>query len=52
MIGPGEPPAMVLTRDRPGRPAGRTAYVYDAGPVASTALAGFEVEAADLFARP
>ncbi|WP_420455639.1 Uma2 family endonuclease [Rubrivirga sp.] len=53
VIDPGEQTVMVLTREHPGRTGlARTAYVYEAGPVASTALAGFEVEAADLFARP
>ena len=52
-IDPGERSVMVLTRERPGRTGlARTAYVYETGPVASSALAGFEVEAASLFARP
>jgi len=53
VIDPGERSVMVLSRERPGRAGlARTAYVYEAGPVASAALAGFEAEAADLFARP
>ncbi|WP_412061739.1 Uma2 family endonuclease [Rubrivirga sp. IMCC45206] len=53
VIDPGERSVMVLTREHPGLAGlARTAYVYEAGPVASTALAGFEVEAANLFDRP
>lgn len=53
VIDPGERSVMVLTREHPGRAGlARTAYVYERGPVASSVLAGFEVEAADLFARP
>ena len=53
ILDPGERSAMVLTRQRPGRTGlARTAYVYESGPVASGVLAGFEVDAAALFARP
>lgn len=53
VIDPGEQSVMVLTREHPGRTGlRRTGYVYQSGPVASVALGGFEVEAADLFARP
>ena len=53
ILDPGERSAMVLTRERPGRTGlARTAYVYESGPVASAALPGFRVDAADLFARP
>ena len=53
VIDPGERSVMVLTRETPGLAGlSRTAYVYESGPVASTALPGFEVEAASLFARP
>ena len=52
-VDPGGQSVMVLSRERPGRTGlVRTAYVYEAGPVASTALPGFEVEAASVFARP
>ncbi|MEM0962837.1 MAG: Uma2 family endonuclease [Bacteroidota bacterium] len=53
VIDPGERSVMVLMRERPGLAGlARTAYVYESGLVASTALAEFEVEAADLFSRP
>ncbi|MGB3541575.1 Uma2 family endonuclease [Rubrivirga sp.] len=54
VVDPGEAQSvMVLTREQPGKTGlSRTAYVYDAGPVASSVLDGFEVEAADVFARP
>ena len=53
ILDPGERSAMVLTRERPGRTGlARTAFVYESGPVASSALTGFEAEVADLFARP
>ena len=53
VIDPGEQSVMVLTRERPGLAGlSRTAYVYEAGLVASAALEGFELEAASLFARP
>ena len=53
ILDPGVRSAMVLTRERPGPTGlGRTAYVYEAGPVASAVLDGFEVDAASLFARP
>lgn len=53
ILDPGERSVMVLSRERPGRTGlARTAFVYEAGPVASVALSGFEVEAATLFARP
>ena len=53
VLDPGAQSVMVLTRERPGLAGlARTAYVYERGPVASTALPGFEVEAADVFARP
>ena len=52
-IDPGERSVMVLSRERPGLAGlARTAYVYEAGPVASAALPGFEVDAADLFGHP
>ena len=53
VIDPGEESVMVLTRERPGLTGlARTAYVYERGAVASSVLDGFEVEAAELFARP
>ena len=53
VIDPGEESVMVLTRERPGLTGlARTAYVYERGAVASSALDGFEMEAASLFARP
>ena len=53
VLDPGERSVMVLTRETPGLAGlARTAYVYESGPVASSVLAGFEVEAASLFARP
>lgn len=52
-LDPGTRSVMVLTRERPGLTGlARTAYVYESGPVASSVLVGFEVEAASLFARP
>ena len=53
VLDPGAQSVMVLTRERPGLAGlARTAYVYETGPVASSVLAGFEVEAGGLFARP
>lgn len=53
ILDPGERSVMVLSRERPGRTGlARTAFVYETGRVASTALPEFEAEVASLFARP